>query len=85
MTTIYVDKSDYKCYVEPGDDRIEVETDFFNGKCAAFIEGYRFIPDGCEWTRGDGEVFRGQQVTPWVDYNMLAGFQKIFDELRKNT
>ena len=33
---IYID-SDYKCHTEPAEDRTEVETEFFNGKCKAFI------------------------------------------------
>ncbi|MGM9574043.1 MAG: hypothetical protein ACI3VJ_06440 [Hominicoprocola sp.] len=55
---IYID-NEYKCHVTDDGNLTPVETDIFIGKCAAFIEGYRFIPDGCAWTRSDGEVYGG--------------------------
>ena len=61
---IYID-SDFKCFTAPGDGLTEVETDFFDGKCAAYIEGYRFVPAGQSWTREDGEVFAGEMASPW--------------------
>ncbi len=64
--TIYID-SDYKCYTSEADGRRAVETNFFNGKCAEWIESYRFVPEGETWTREDGEVFKGEMVTPWKD------------------
>ena len=76
---IYID-SDYKCHTEPAEDRTEVETEFFNGKCKAFIEGYRFVPAGHEWTREDGAVFSGEMVAPWKDYTMLAAAQQGYEE-----
>ena len=70
MKTIYID-SDYKCFAAPADDRREVEADVFDGKCDAYIEGYRFVPSGCTWTRSDGEVFHGEMVAPWQDIREL--------------
>ena len=64
--TIYID-SDYKCYTSEADGRRAVETNFFDGKCEEWIESYRFVPEGETWMRGDGEVFRGEMVTPWKD------------------
>ena len=64
--TIYID-SDYKCYVSDAEGRRAVETDFFDGKCDEWTESYRFVPEGETWTRGDGEVFKGEMVTPWKD------------------
>ena len=64
--TIYID-SDYKCYVSAAEGRRAVETEFFNGKCPELIESYRFVPEGETWTREDGEVFKGEMVTPWKD------------------
>ena len=64
--TIYID-SDYKCYVSDAEGRRAVETDYFDGKCAEWIESYRFVPEGETWMRGDGEVFKGEMVTPWKD------------------
>ena len=64
--TIYID-NDYKCYVSSAEGRRAVETNFFDGKCPEWIESYRFVPEGETWTREDGEVFKGEMVTPWKD------------------
>ena len=42
---IYID-NDYKCHTSNDGTMREVQTDFFDGKCQIFIEGYRFIPSG---------------------------------------
>ena len=63
--TIYID-SDYKCYVSAAEGRKAIETDAFNGKCAEWIESFRFVPAGETWTRGDGEAFTNM-VSPWKD------------------
>lgn len=77
---IYID-SDYKCFTTPAEGRREVETDFFNGKCKRFIEGYRYIPEGETWTRSDGEVFTGIMIAPWRDNALLAEFQAMYEEM----
>jgi len=77
---IYIDR-DYKCYIEDDGTRRAVETDFFNGKCPEYIEGFRFIPDGESWTREDGEIFQVGMITPWKDYEMLCKFQKQYEAL----
>ena len=64
--TIYID-SDYKCYVSAAEGRRAIETNAFNGKCDEWIESYRFVPAGEIWTREDGEVFRGEMMSPWKD------------------
>ena len=64
--TIYID-SDYKCYVSDAEGRRAIETNEFDGKCPEWIESYRFVPEGETWMRGDGEVFKGEMVTPWKD------------------
>ena len=51
--TIYID-NDYKCHTSPGEGLTAVETDFFDGKCRQYIEGYRFVPSGESWVREDG-------------------------------
>lgn len=76
---IYID-NDYKCYVSPGEGLTAVDTDFFDGKCRQFIEGYRFVPAGETWTRKDGEVFHGEMVAPWRDYTILSEFQEVAQE-----
>ena len=68
--TIYID-DDYKCHTSDEGNMTTVETDFFDGKCAAFVEGYRFVPDGCTWTRSDGEIFHGEMIAPWQDIREL--------------
>ena len=77
--TIYID-SDYKCHTSPGETLIAVETDFFDGKCRQYIEGYRFVPNGQSWEREDGQVFEGEMIAPWREYELLAEFQAIYEE-----
>ena len=77
--TIYID-SDYKCYVSDAEGRRAVETDFFDGKCAEWIESFRFVPEGETWTREDGEEFRGEMVTPWKDLSEAYTAQTVYLE-----
>lgn len=76
---IYID-SDFKCHTLNDGTKREVETDFFDGKCATFIEGYRFIPSGESWTREDGEVFKGEMITPWKNYDELDAAQREYEK-----
>lgn len=76
---IYIDV-DYKCYTESAEDRTAVEADFFDDKCKTFIEGYRFVPAGAEWTRSDGAVFCGEMVAPWKDYSSLEAAQQEYEK-----
>lgn len=78
MKTIYID-SDFKCHAEDGGGMTAVETDFFDGKCAAFLEGYRYVPPGSVWTREDGVSFAGEMVAPWKDYAILAAYQEQYE------
>lgn len=77
--TIYID-NDYKCHVSPGDSLTAVETDAFGGKCRQFIEGYRFVPAGENWTREDEQVFTGEMIAPFRDYSILEELQAVYDE-----
>ena len=81
--TIYID-DDYKCHVSNADGRREIETGNFNGKCPEWIESYRFVPEGETWTREDGEVFKGEMVTPWKDLSEAYTAQIAYLE-RQNT
>ena len=76
---IYLD-SDYKCHAEHADGLTAVETNVFDGKCKAFVEGYRFVPAGSVWTRTDGETFAGEMTTPWKDYDTLTLAQSAYEE-----
>ena len=40
MRTIYID-SEFKCHVSNDGNMSAVETNFFDGKCDAFVEGHR--------------------------------------------
>lgn len=74
--TIYID-SDYKCYVSAAEGRRAIETDAFNGKCAEWIESFRFVPADETWTRGDGEVFTNM-VSPWKDLGNAYAAQTAY-------
>lgn len=79
MKTIYID-SEYRCHVANLDGAFrEVGTPFFDDKCDAFIEGYRFVPSGESWTRSDGAVFHGEMVSPWKDYAELDAAQREYE------
>lgn len=76
---IYID-SEFKCHTSPSENLTAVDTDAFDGKCRQYIEGYRFVPGGESWTRKDGQVFHGEMIAPWRDYDLLEAFQAIYDE-----
>ena len=76
---IYID-SDFKCHVATADGLTAVETDYFVGKCQAYIEGYRFVPAGQTWTRPDGVVFQGEMVSPWKPWRELDSAQRAYEQ-----
>ena len=78
MKTIYID-FEFKCHVTYDSTLNPVVTDFFDGKCSAFIEGYRFLPSGESWTRSDGVVFHGEMISPWQPYTELAAAQAQYE------
>lgn len=78
MRIVYID-TDFKCHVETDGTMAEVETDFFDGKCDEYIEGYRFIPEGMEWERDEGSVFHGEMIAPWKDYSELERVQMAYE------
>ena len=78
MRTIYID-SDFKCHVTHDGTMTAVETDFFDGKCDAFVEGYRFVPEGESWTREDGAVFHGEMAAPWKPWEELDTAQREYE------
>lgn len=79
MRTIYID-SDFKCHISDDGTMESVETDFFDGKCTNFVEGYRFVPSGESWTRSDGVVFHGEMIFPWKDFAELAAVQEQYEK-----
>lgn len=76
--TVYIN-SEFKCHLENDGAMTPVQTDFFDGKCEALIEGYRFIPFGESWTREDGAVFEGEMIAPWKDYAELDAAQREYE------
>lgn len=81
MKTIYID-SEFKCHVSGDGTMTEMQTDAFDGKCDAYIEGYRFVPAGETWTRSDGVVFSGEMVSPWKDWEELDAAQRQYEQER---
>lgn len=75
---IYID-SEFKCHTSTGDGLREIETPFFDNCDPAYIEGYRFVPAGESWTREDGEVFQGEMISPWKDWEELDKFQREYE------
>ena len=75
--TIYID-SDYKCYVSSAEGRRAIETGFFDGKCEEWIESYRFVPEGETWVKPNGEMFRGEMVSPWKDLGEAYAAQAAY-------
>ena len=77
---VYIDDS-YKCHLsDPNNMYALVETNFFDGKCQAYIEGYRFVPDGETWIREDGVMFQGEMITPWKDWQELDDAQRDYEQ-----
>ena len=76
--TIYID-NDYKCHLSDDGTRRAFELPFFDGKCAQFVEGYRYVPNGETWTRADGQVFAGEMISPCENYSQLAAIQSAVD------
>ena len=79
MKTIYID-SEFKCHTSNDGTMTTVETDFFDGKCDTFVEGYRYIPEGKAWVREDGVAFDGEMVAPWKDYSELDAAQRQYEQ-----
>lgn len=79
MKTIYIDY-DFKCHITDDGKMTAIETDFFEGKCDEFVEGYRFVPSGESWTRSDGVVFHGEMISPWKPYTELDNAQREYEK-----
>ena len=75
---IYID-NEYKCHVSNDGNMREFDLPFFDGKCAEFVEGYRYVPSGEMWTRGDGQAFKGEMIAPCRDYSQISEIQSAVD------
>lgn len=76
---IYID-SDFKCHVGSAEGMRAYDVSAFDGKCDAYIEGYRYVPEGESWTRSDGKVFTGEMISPWKDYSELDAAQRQYEQ-----
>lgn len=74
---IYID-SEYICHTSDDGTMREFDVPYFDGKCAEFIEGYRYVPSGERWTR-NGVEFSGEMISPWKPYNELANAQAEYE------
>lgn len=77
---IYID-NDCKCHTSNDGTMREFDVPFFDGKCPAFIDGYRYVPEGESWQRSDGEVFTGEMIAPGVDSRTLEAYQKQYEAM----
>ena len=75
---IYLD-NEFRCHLTNDGTMQAVETGVFDGKCAAYIEGYRLVPAGESWTRSDGVVFHGEMIAPAEDYARLEKAQRQYE------
>lgn len=68
MKTIYVD-SEYKCHVTNDGTMTAIETDSFDGKCDAYIEG-------CCYDTSKEYI----QVYPWKSFAELDAAQRAYEK-----
>lgn len=76
---IYIN-TDYKCYTLPYENLKTIETDAFDGKCPAYIEGYRYVPPSERWVREDGVMFQGEMIAPWKPWEELDAAQRVYEQ-----
>lgn len=70
MRIIYID-SDNHCHSINDNTMISIETDFFDGKCDAFVEGY------CIELDDNNNI---QKVYPWKPYSDLDDVQREYEK-----
>lgn len=78
MSRIYIN-NDYMCHASNDGTMREFDVPFFDGKCAAYIEGHRYVPAGETWTRPDGVVFSGEMISAAVDSRILEAYQRQYE------
>lgn len=67
MRTIYID-SDFKCHITDNGTMIPIETNFFDGKCDTFVEGYCY------------EIKENYTaIYPWKKYSELDTVQREYE------
>lgn len=78
--TVYIDQA-FKCSAEPGEGLMAAESEFFDGKCAALIACYRFVPEGQTWEREDGAAFSGEMIAPHRDTAAAMTLQAEYERM----
>lgn len=85
MATFYLDNS-FRVHFAQNEASTLLEWDdadnLLNGKCNAYIEGLRIIPEGQTWTRSDGVIFTGLMIAPAVDSKILEAAQSAYEQAR---
>lgn len=75
MRTVWLDDA-FRCHAQEAPGLRAAQTELFDGKCDAFLEGYRLVPEGERWVREDGAVFRGEMIAPWRELRELEQLQR---------
>ena len=75
---VYID-SEFKCHAQAASGLRAFEIEDFDGKCAEYIEGYRYVPLGESWTREDGEIFNGEMLAAWKEWRELDAAQREYE------
>lgn len=79
MKEIYID-TECKCHVaNPNGIYRAFQTDFFNGKCDAYIEGYVYVPEGEVCGIADGIKIQGKAIVPWKPHDELDAAQAQYE------
>ena len=76
--TIYLDDK-FRCHTTDDGTRTAVETNYFDGYCPAYIEGYVFIPLGMSFIGENGITHEGKAAWPWRDLALLDEFQAQYE------
>lgn len=76
---VYIDE-DFMCHTQNDGTMMEVDTNFFDGKCAEYIEGYIFVPKDKSLTLENGAVFHGEFAVPWKPYAELDKAQRNYEK-----
>lgn len=63
---IYID-DEFKCHASDDGTMTVVETDFFDSKCAEYVEGYRYDPVN-------------EMLTPWKNWSELDNAQRNHEQ-----
>ena len=75
---IYID-NDYKCHTSNDGTMRDFDVPDLDGKCAAYIEGTRYVPLSETWIRTDGKIFEGEMISPCIDSRIREAYQAQYE------